>query len=103
MTGPDWKPSHSHSDQGVGTDERRSEPRFPASGEVRLVLSHPHAVAVPGRILDVSQHGMRVEHMYAALTSGTILQIESGAAQLTARVVWNRIKDDGVESGFYLL
>ena len=103
MTGPEWKPSISYSDNAIGTDERRSEPRFPASGEVRLLLNHPQSLAVPGRILDVSQHGMRVEHMYAALTSGTILQIESGATQYTARVVWNRIKDDGVESGFYLL
>lgn len=103
MTGQDWNPSLSQSESAVGTDDRRAEPRFAASGEVRLLLNNPQSLASPGRILDVSQHGMRVEHMYAALTSGTILQIESGGTQYTARVVWNRIKDDGVESGFYLL
>jgi hypothetical protein len=41
--------------------------------------------------------------MYAALTSGTMLTIESGQETYTARVVWNRISEDGVESGFYLL
>jgi len=84
-------------------DERRGEPRFSASGSVRLLIGDPQTVAIPGRILDVSQHGMRVEHMYPALTSGTMIQIESGSTSYTARVVWNRIKDDGVESGFYLL
>ena len=103
MTGPDGNSSAAQSEAAVGTDDRRTEPRFAASGEVRIVLNNPQPLAIPGRILDVSQHGMRVEHMYAALTSGTILQIESGSAQYTARVVWNRIKDDGVESGFYLL
>ena len=103
MTGQDWTQSLSQSDSAVGTDDRRTEPRFPASGEVRLVINNPQSLAIPGRILDVSQHGMRIEHMYAALTSGTILQIDSGTTQCTARVIWNRIKDDGVESGFYLL
>lgn len=87
----------------IKTDDRRSEPRFPASGEVRLIINAPQLLSVPARILDVSQHGMRVEHMYPALASGMMLQIESGTGQFTARVVWNRIKNDGVESGFYLL
>lgn len=103
MTGSDWKPSHTPAESAVGTDDRRTEPRFPASGEVRLIINGPQSLTIRGRILDVSQHGMRVEHMYAAITSGTMLQIESGSVQYTARVVWNRIKDDGVESGFYLL
>lgn len=84
-------------------DDRRTEPRFKASGVVRLLIGGPKALSIPGRILDISQHGMRVEHMYAALTSGLLLQIESGDDQYTARAVWSRIKDDGVETGFYLL
>jgi hypothetical protein len=84
-------------------DDRRAEPRFKASGEVRLLIGGPQALSVPGRVLDISQHGMRVKHMYAALTSGLLLQIESGGNQFTARAVWSRIKDDGVETGFYIL
>lgn len=103
MTGPESQPGRLVEAPVIETDDRRSEPRFKASGEVRLLIGGPQAIAIPGRILDVSQHGMRVEHMYAALTSGTMIQIESGSAEYTARVVWNRIKDDGVESGFYLL
>jgi hypothetical protein len=87
----------------IAGDDRRSEPRFPATGEVRLIIDGPQALSIPARILDVSQHGMRVEHMYPALASGMMLQIDSGSSQFTARVVWNRIKNDGVESGFYLL
>ena len=103
MTGNDANLSRTFVSAVIETDDRRSEQRFSATGEVRLLINGPQPVAIPGRILDVSQHGMRVEHMYAALTSGTIIQIASGTTQYTARVVWNRIKDDGVESGLYLL
>lgn len=103
MTGPDSKPSSPPEKDAGAVEDRRSEPRFQATGVVRLLISGPQSVAVPGRILDVSQHGMRIEHMYAALTAGSMIEIESGSTQYTARVVWNRIKDDGVESGFYLL
>jgi hypothetical protein len=103
MNEPDWKPADLHESTLVEGDERRSEPRFKASGDVRLLIGGPQAVAVPGRVVDASQHGMRVVHMYAALASGTMLKIESGAETFTARVVWNRINSDGVESGFYLL
>ena len=103
MTGPESKSAGCNDGNDIAVDDRRGEPRFHATGEVRLVIGGPQALSIPARILDVSQHGMRVEHMYAALTSGILLQIESGTAQFTARVVWNRIKDDGVESGLYLL
>ena len=103
MTGPDSKTAHLNLGNEMEADERRGEPRFSATGEVRLVISGPQAISIPARILDVSQNGMRVEHMYAALTSGMLLQIDSGSTQFTARVVWNRITFDGVESGFYLL
>lgn len=103
MTGPESRFAGFDDGSVIAADDRRGEPRFHATGEVRLVIGGPQALSIPARILDVSQHGMRVEHMYPALTSGMLLQIESDTAQFTARVVWNRIKDDGVESGFYLL
>jgi len=107
MNSSDWNPvrppAMATDSQVTETDERRREPRFRASGDVRLLIGGPHSLAVPGRIVDVSQHGMRVVHMYAALTSGTMLKIEAGPEMYTARVVWNRISEDGVESGFYLL
>jgi hypothetical protein len=84
----------------IGADDRRTEPRFEASGRVLLRVDK---VAIPGRLLDVSEHGMRVEHMYAALASGMVLEVERDGARQTARVIWNRIKNEGVESGFYLL
>lgn len=107
MSSSDWNPGHFPAGWIEGpvteADERRTEPRFKASGEVRLRVGGPHSVAVPGRIVDVSHHGMRVVHMYAALTSGTMVEIETGAEVFAARVVWNRISEDGVESGFYVL
>lgn len=101
MNGP-----HSNSsvdDGATATSERRVEPRFSAKGEVRLFLGGTHHAEIPGRVLDLSQHGMRVEHMYPTLASGQMLQLQVGPQQYTARVVWNRIKHDGVETGFYLL
>ncbi len=103
MTGPDSKTAHFNLGNVIEANDRRSEPRFSATGEVRLVISGPQAISIPARILDVSKNGMRVQHMYAALTSGMLLQIDSGNTQFTARVVWNRIRNDGVESGFFLL
>lgn len=84
----------------IGADDRRTEPRFEANG---MVVLRVDKVAIPGRLLDVSEHGMRVEHMYAALASGMVLEVERDGTRQTARVIWNRIKNEGVESGFYLL
>ncbi len=103
MTGPDSKTANYIAGHVTEADDRRGEARFSATGEVRLVIDGPQAISIPARILDVSQHGMRVEHMYAALTTGMLILIDSGSTQFTARVVWNRIRNDGVESGFYLL
>jgi hypothetical protein len=102
--GPDSPKSAGYTEGKAGeVEERRTEPRFHATGEVRLLIGGPRPLSIPAWILDVSQHGMRVKHMYPALTSGLLLQIESGTSRYTARVAWNRIKDDGVESGVYLL
>jgi hypothetical protein len=103
MTDPQSKPLPPLADSVIETDDRRSEPRFQASGEVILRLPSPSQIAIPGRILDISQHGMRIEHMYPALSSGAVLEIVFNGEARMARNVWNRIKDDGVESGFYLL
>jgi hypothetical protein len=103
MTERDPKALGSNNAATTEADDRRHEPRYQATGEVLLLIGGPQQLAIPGRILDVSQHGMRVEHMYAALTSGTMLEIQASKQTYTARVVWNRIRNDGVESGFYLL
>lgn len=103
MTDPTTKPPLPSAAGALDTDDRRSEPRFQTSGEVILRIPALRQVAIPGRILDISQHGMRIEHMYPALSSGAVLEIEFNGETRMARNVWNRIKDDGVESGFYLL
>jgi len=95
MTNPEL-----NQDAPVVADDRRTEPRFEANG---MVVLRVEKVSIPGRLLDVSEHGMRIEHMYAALASGMVLEVEREGARRTARVIWNRIKNEGVESGFYLL
>ena len=103
MIGPESKYAGRNDGSVIEDGDRRGEARFHATGEVRLVIGGPQSLSIPARILDVSQHGIRVEHMYAALTSGRLIQVDSGSSQFTARVVWTRIKNDGVESGLYLL
>lgn len=96
MTNPEWNAGGTQ----AAANDRRSEPRAKANGVVLLCVDK---VAIPGRLLDVSEHGMRVEHMYAALASGMVLEVERDGTRRTARVIWNRIRNEGVESGFYLL
>jgi len=84
-------------------DDRRKEPRRPASGPVVLTLEGPEALQVEGRLVDVSDSGFRVAHTHQSLLSGQTFQFRHAAAAGRARVVWNRIVADHVESGFFVL
>jgi hypothetical protein len=88
--------------QPSGMDRRR-EPRYVANGDVTLVLENPKPIVVRGRLLDVSQSGFRATHMYPALASGQTVRCKYNGQDVMARVVWNRIQDEHVESGFFLL
>ncbi len=88
---------------GLLAHDRRSEERYAADGYVHLRLESPQQMIVRGRLLDISEHGMRVEHMYTSLASGMVLQVEVDGVLRTARVMWNRITSEGVDSGFYLI
>lgn len=88
---------------GAGADDRRREERVEATGEVVLVLETPHLLEVRGRLLDRSASGFRAAHMYPALTSGQAIRCRVEGKELMARVVWNRIIEEEVETGFLLL
>lgn len=83
--------------------DRRTEVREAANGDVTMWITSGHRIAIPGRLLDVSEHGMRIEHMYSELASGAVLEVERNGEIRSARVIWNRIRNEGVESGFFLL
>ena len=82
--------------------ERRREPRITASGEVTLYLDQPVMLEITAQLLDISSSGFRAKHMYPALQNGMLIQVRIEDVESTALVVWNRILDEYVETGFIL-
>ena len=82
---------------------RRKEARYKAEGEVRLCFEDPVHQEVQGALMDYSKSGFRAAHKYRELHSGQIVDFRHLIAQGRARVMWNRIVDDRVETGFLVL
>ena len=83
--------------------DRRSERRYRGHGSLRLVFDDPAKQEVVGRLVDYSKNGFRAVHAYAALHSGQIVEFQHSVAVGKARVMWNRIAGDCVETGFLVL
>lgn len=84
--------------------EKRREPRREANGTVALKASiEGQEVRLVGTLLDVSDHGFRAIHGNHRMAPGLELEYEHSGVKGRARVVWNRITSDGVESGFFLI
>jgi len=83
--------------------DRRSEHRQPADGHLKFSFDDPAHQEVTGRLLDFSKSGFRAAHTYAALPTGQVVDFEHVIAGGQARVMWNRIADEGVESGFLII
>ncbi len=73
-----------------------------ASGEVTLYLDQPVMLEIKAQLLDVSSSGFRAKHMYPALQNGMIIHVRIEEVESSAVVVWNRIMDEDVETGFIL-
>ncbi len=87
----------------VSAADRRSEPRHAANGPLKFCFDDPSPQEVTGRLLDYSNNGFRATHTYPALHTGQIVDFEHVIAVGRARVMWNRIADDRVESGFLII
>jgi len=83
--------------------DRRRQARRPLEGEVRLWIDDPAPVEFTGRLVDYSANGFRARHRRAALHSGQEVRFSHSEAEGRARVVWNRILQPHVESGFLIL
>jgi len=83
--------------------ERRSEPRLPATGRIRLRSSEHPGATLQGILLDVSHSGFRAVHNLPTLASGQTVLFEYSGRSGRARVVWTRIDGDQVQSGFFVL
>jgi hypothetical protein len=87
----------------VSIDDRRSEPREDAHGLVRLFTVEHERLVFEGEMRDVSPSGFRLEHHHQRVSSGDEYRFESPFSAGLARVMWNRILDDSVESGFFIV
>ncbi len=83
--------------------ESRKEPRRPVSGEVHVRFENPRRQEILGRLVDLSVSGFRMAHEYAALETGQMVEFSHIEAAGRARVVWNRIADARVETGFVVV
>ena len=87
----------------VSIDDRRSELREDAHGVVRLFSLPDERLVFQGEMRDVSVSGFRLEHAYQRVSSGDEYRFESPSSAGLARVMWNRILDDSVETGFFIV
>ena len=83
--------------------DRRSEQRHAGHGTLKLSFDDPAPQEVNGELLDYSTSGFRAEHPYTALHAGQEVEFQHAVAVGRARVMWNRIADDRVETGFLVI
>jgi hypothetical protein len=87
----------------VAIHEKRQEIRQPAEGPVLVNFSNPQPMEILGQLVDVSPSGFRMAHANQSLQSGQLVGFSHGLAIGTARVMWNRILDQRVETGFRIV
>jgi len=87
----------------MSASERRSERRHRGQGPLRLSFEDPSRQEITGRLVDYSLSGFRAEHAYALLHTGQVVDFQHAVAGGKALVMWNRIADDRVETGFLVL
>jgi hypothetical protein len=83
--------------------EKRREPRQPAEGPVLVRFADPQPLEILGQLMDVSPSGFRMAHANQSLHSGQVVEFSHSLAVGAARVMWNRIVDQRVETGFLIV
>ena len=83
--------------------ELRKDPRSPAEGDVLISTNRPEDRTFTARLMDTSASGFRASHGNSQLPAGQTVRFRHAKASGKARVVWNRITDHGVETGFFVL
>ena len=83
--------------------DRRFEKRHDAAKDIKIRVLLPNLVEIRGRVVDISPSGFRAEHKYSALSAGQKVEYELEGNEGSALVVWNRIFEEHVETGFFLL
>jgi hypothetical protein len=86
-----------------GGPENRREPRQPAEGVIRIWFTNPEPFEIQGRLMDVSNSGFRMAHDCSTLQAGQVVEFSREDMAGSARVIWNRIVNTRVETGFLLV
>ncbi len=82
--------------------ERRRSPRFEADGVVHLSSPSPGCTEVTAHLTDKSSEGFRAAHSCRELLGGDRVQFSLDGVTGVARVMWTRISESAVESGFWI-
>jgi hypothetical protein len=83
--------------------DKRREPRRDADGIVRVRFKDPRSIQIEGRLLDLSPGGFRMSHDFVSLTAGQVVEFSHDEAKGRARVMWNRVLEARVETGFLVV
>lgn len=83
--------------------ENRKEARSPARGTVRIQLPEQLALEITGKLIDISANGFRAMHTHSDLATGQTVWFRHVAASGQARVIWNCITSDSIETGFLIV
>jgi hypothetical protein len=87
----------------IHIQEQRREARQPAEGPVLVRFADPQPLEILGQLMDVSPSGFRMSHANQALQTGQVVEFSHTHAAGAARVMWNRIMDQRVETGFLIV
>ena len=86
-----------------GAANRRSEPRFPASGQVRLCNFGDMVGWFSAQLVDCSEGGFRARHGCLHLPSGQLVGFQMLHQSGIARVAWTRVSHGLAETGFRIV
>jgi len=83
--------------------EQRTEVRNLAQGGVWFALEGPDPRQFSGSLVDYSRRGFRAAHPQTSLSAGQRVLFRHAFGEGLALVMWNRILERHVESGFLIL
>jgi hypothetical protein len=89
--------------KGACLAEQRTEVRKPTHGEVLFVLDAPDSGQFRGNLIDYSTRGFRAAHPHTSLSAGQQIHFRHAFGEGRALVMWNRILERHVESGFLIV
>jgi hypothetical protein len=83
--------------------EQRAEVRSAAQGGVWFALDDADSGQFQGNLVDYSGRGFRAAHPQTSLSAGQRVHFRHSFGEGVALVMWNRILERHVESGFLVL